>query len=441
MPDIATKTRAGLMGPNHIRRLGRVEAAVKDPLIFTDVVPTLDLDFRNINGAPFVGNFARATIGGYRLNEKGVLVPTVVNEPLIDFGSDGKALGTGFWGAYTNLVLRSEEFDNAAWTKTRATITANSSAAPDGATTMDKLVEDTTASDTHFTIMAGIAKAAGATDTASIFLKAGERTKGSLRLQGSSGQCIANFDLTAGTVTAQNSGTGTGASAVIDRISSSIFRVSISGVATAADTNVGVGIYLHDASGNSSYTGDGASGIYIWGAQLTATGFPVPYVPTTSATVTRNTDGGLFITGSDFTDFFNPKEGTAFVEFTPRSNINFPGVIDFYQDSNNRIGYLLNGSTMTGVFSIRSGGTTYAQINPAVSTLNVSERVAFSYGSNIAFLSRNGVAAAADTSVTLPTTLTALRVGLYDDILSGHIKRVTYWPKALSDLELRRMTA
>lgn len=49
----------------------------------------------------------------------------------------------------TNLVGYSEQFDNAAWTKARSSITANLATAPDGTATADKLVEDTTTSNTH----------------------------------------------------------------------------------------------------------------------------------------------------------------------------------------------------------------------------------------------------------------------------------------------------
>jgi hypothetical protein len=43
-----------------------------------------------------------------------------------------------------NGLLRSDQFDNAAWTKTNATITANDAVAPDGTSTADALVEDAT---------------------------------------------------------------------------------------------------------------------------------------------------------------------------------------------------------------------------------------------------------------------------------------------------------
>lgn len=50
----------------------------------------------------------------------------------------------------TNLLTYPDQFDNAYWSKTRATITANTIAAPDGTLTADKLVIDTTAANTHY---------------------------------------------------------------------------------------------------------------------------------------------------------------------------------------------------------------------------------------------------------------------------------------------------
>jgi hypothetical protein len=44
----------------------------------------------------------------------------------------------------TNLVLRSEEFDNASWGKINATITANATASPSGVINADKIVESNT---------------------------------------------------------------------------------------------------------------------------------------------------------------------------------------------------------------------------------------------------------------------------------------------------------
>jgi hypothetical protein len=75
----------------------------------------------------------------------------------------------------TNSVLQSQTFDNASWTKTRATITTNATTAPDGTLTADKLVEDTTATNTH-SILESVTVPANAVVTYSVFVKAAERT-------------------------------------------------------------------------------------------------------------------------------------------------------------------------------------------------------------------------------------------------------------------------
>jgi hypothetical protein len=53
------------------------------------------------------------------------------------------------WGR--NRLQRSKSFDHSTWTKTRATVTANASTAPDGTATADRLVSDATAAQTHYT--------------------------------------------------------------------------------------------------------------------------------------------------------------------------------------------------------------------------------------------------------------------------------------------------
>ena len=49
-----------------------------------------------------------------------------------------------------NLTLYSEQFDNAWWAKTRATISANQAIALDGKQTADKIVEDNSVNTSHF---------------------------------------------------------------------------------------------------------------------------------------------------------------------------------------------------------------------------------------------------------------------------------------------------
>src|SRR6185436_6754063 len=49
--------------------------------------------------------------------------------------------GTLGWSPH-NLLLQSQTFDNASWSKEQSTVTANATTAPDGTLTADKLIED-----------------------------------------------------------------------------------------------------------------------------------------------------------------------------------------------------------------------------------------------------------------------------------------------------------
>lgn len=158
-----------------------------------------------------------------------------------------------------NLLTYSEQFDNAAWTKTRTTISANAITAPDGTSTADKLVEDTSTND-HW-VGLGPDDVAGAAYTASVFAKAGERGFVALSWQFESPTF---FNLTTGAIGTQNPNY----TASITPLSDGWFRCSIT--RTAVSTSDFLKISVRNADGVASYTGDGTSGIYIWGAQFEA---------------------------------------------------------------------------------------------------------------------------------------------------------------------------
>ncbi len=178
--------------------------------------------------------------------------------------------------AWTNLLTYSEDTDNAAWTKTNLTVTANNIVAPDGLTTMDKLLETTT-NGQH-----SIAQAATVTAAAhevSIFAKAG-LTREWLKL--------AFTDSAATTFSA------------FFNVARGYYLTASAGV-TAKITNLGNGHYycvirftpaagagtfkvnLSTDGSTISYAGTTTAGLYLWGAQVVL-GSVAPYVSTTSAT-------------------------------------------------------------------------------------------------------------------------------------------------------------
>jgi hypothetical protein len=207
-----------------------------------------------------------------------------------------------------NLVKWSEDLANAAWTKTNASVDTNLVTAPDGTLTASKLVESAT-SGFHQCSQSYTAKA-GTAFALSLYAKAGERPR--VRIAGASSGNWATFpqgtfDLSAGTIVS-SSGSQT---ATITSVGSGWYRCCIYGVTVSAGSP-GVGLLsgpVPSGATNNSYTGDGASGIYIWGAQLEEASAATAYDPTgpaaaaiTNTRVTRRLvadPGSLTLTGRD----------------------------------------------------------------------------------------------------------------------------------------------
>lgn len=167
--------------------------------------------------------------------------------------------------ARRNLLLNPTQFDAAGWTKIRSSVTANATAAPDGSTTADKLVEDTSTG-THFVDQSvGVA---GETQTYSVYAKPDGRNFIYMQIGNSN---FAYFDISTGIV---GTVTGAGSVATIQNVGNGWFRCILTAPRVTSQIN-----YIMTASSNGviSYAGDGTSGIFLWGAQLetgsTATAF------------------------------------------------------------------------------------------------------------------------------------------------------------------------
>jgi hypothetical protein len=190
-------------------------------------------------------------------------------------------------GGSTNLLTYSEQFDNAAWAKTRATVTANAITSPDGTLTGDKLVEDTTATNSHF-----INQTFSATNTVltfSAYIKASERTIVRFQLSNNStGACAVFFNLASGTISsaATNGGDFTNASAAITAVGSGWYRCSLTATKGSTNSDAWPYISLVSTGTTTAYTGDGTSGIFIWGAQLNTGAVPAAYLQTVATAVT-----------------------------------------------------------------------------------------------------------------------------------------------------------
>lgn len=186
-----------------------------------------------------------------------------------------------------NLLTKTEQFDDAAWTKLNAAVTANAIVSPDGTLTADKLIESTNTGGHNAT--QNPAFSGDSAHTVSFYAKAGERSSVQIdtvgTAAGSSG-IRAVFNLVAGTAQTSPIGSpaGTG-SASITGVGDGWYRCSVTATpATTGNTTRSTTISIHNGTTNN-YTGDGYSGIYIWGASLVPTNqASLPYQRVNTAT-------------------------------------------------------------------------------------------------------------------------------------------------------------
>jgi hypothetical protein len=338
----------------------------------------------------------------------------------------------------TNLLTYSEQFDNAAWTKTRSSITANTIVAPDGTLTGDKLVENTD-NNTHLFNRGGITISANTTHTLSIFLKKGERDKFSFSFYNNTvtQQYAGEVDLAAGTITGSALiGTPTG-SASIQSVGNGWYRATISVLLDAVSTTAVVQFNLEDASGNTSYTGNGYSGIYIWGAQLEAGAFPTSYIPTVASQVTRAADAAS-MTGTNFSSWYSQGQGTLYIENEGQLSTTTAWSASITDAANTEIATIRNFSNTArfGVQGVASGSA-------GATVAGVPYKTAFAFSSGNQGMSVNGATTLSGTTA-MTSEASLLRLASNpsgNNVFTTRIRKVAYYPLRVTDAQLQALTS
>lgn len=401
--------------------------------------PSLLLDFATgfYGGNAFldVVTFTRGSTATF-FDAGGVLRTAAVDEPRLDHDpATGAALGLLIEESRTNEFLRSEQFDDAAWTKDGATIAADAATAPDGAMTAEKLVED--ASSGMHRLYQSVAGDQTRPWTISVFAKAAERSALKLKINftGSSTTSLtATFDLATETVSGLSAGAGTsGPSASIVAMGNGWYRCSAwcsQGAAVQAGSVIGFA-YLSDGTTSDSYAGDGSSGLHLWGAQIESGPCPTSYVPTAAAAVTRAADVAYRTLGNEY----NADAGTVVVAFDSAADsfaaIGSKGTAFnrlLIEDS--RV-YFASGSTAYTAAAFVSMGAGAHKVAAAVDATGIS-------------VSIDGGAAAASTGTVQGGTVTQLYLGQNvngSPFLNGHIASFAYYPTKLPGAELQELTA
>ena len=191
-----------------------------------------------------------------------------------------------------NQYTVSEEFNNTVhWTASGTTITANSTADPNGDITADTISENIGSSKHELYQLTNLVS--GTQYTMSVFAKTNGRH---LQLQPAGGIAgstnFANFNLTTGTLGTVGAAAD---NATIKDYGNGWFRCSITMTSTVTSyTAIGILLIENDTDARGyAYSGDGTSGIFVWGAMLSEGAIVKRYIKTTNLASTTIERGEL----------------------------------------------------------------------------------------------------------------------------------------------------
>ena len=377
------------------------------------------------------GNATRVNKGGF-IETMGTNVPRL-DYPLID-GVVQDCPALLLEPSRTNDMQRTEEFDNAYWTKYDTSVSANQIVSPDGAVTADRILEDTGTS-TH-QIGRAFSFTSGSYYAVSVFVKENGRNFQITAGNTNTWQGSAIYNLSTGSVQSTTYGT-----ASIENYGNGWYRCMLVGEALAtASTNINFG--LISGTSTTSYTGDGSSGVYLWGAQNEIGSYPTSYIPWDgSGSTTRSAD---VCNGAGTSAEFNDSEGVLFAEMAALGTDGITKRLAISNSSNSYIIRLEFRPTVNQIYGV----VFLSPSNMAVLTHTVSDwtefnKVAIKYKQNDFAMWINGVEVSTDSSGSTGTGLDdfSFDAGNGGNDWYGKCKQLIVFNKALSDSELATLTS
>ena len=202
----------------------------------------------------------------------------------------------------TNRQVRSEELDNASWSKTNTTVTANQTTAPTGELTADKLSRTSTAAN----YVAGIVNKSASSQldaVSSFFVKQGQGDFISFRAQGSyPNRADAIFQFSTKTLTTSVAGSNFSVtSSQVQDYGNGWYRLSIVYNTDTAATLASL-LSPRATSGQVDATDTSTTAFaYVWGVQFEEGSTLSSYIETGSAATTRLADVCSITTPADVT--------------------------------------------------------------------------------------------------------------------------------------------
>jgi len=377
--------------------------------------------------SPISGAFARSTTAS-RQNANGLIESIGINTPRLDY-TYGSCPALLLEPQRTNLMLYSEQLDNSNWVKADTSVTANTTTSPDGTTNADSLIENT-ATALHQISQGTVS--VGGVYTVSIYAKKNGRNWIFLNIASASNYG-AWFDIDSGVLgTVQANITNT----TITNVGNGWYRCSVT--ANTGALSPRLSLTMATANNVLSYTGNGTSGIFIYGAQVEQGSYPTTYIPTTSATVTRTADS--FSYSNIFTNgYVSSQGGTWLIEL--KNNVSYT------RDTGSRLLELNDGGTPINSITIRNqGGTTRLAISKYIAgvetflynTVSDSTRLAIKWNGSTLDIFSNGSKVVSLSSFSTTNMVNLLGYGVGVPVF---VQSMALFNTPLSDAECVLLTS
>ena len=394
------------------------------------VLPSMALDFTTASLDSRI-TFTRALATATRVNASGLIEAIAADTARFDYDPVTLACkGLLIEEARTNILFPSNDFSG--WSVLNTSISTVSATAPDGSSTVTKVIPNNGA-----TIGVGasgtiVSKTSVVTNTTAyaltLYAKADEFNQLGLFFSDGVAGIAASFNLSNGTVVS-----GTGAS--IAPAGNGWYRCAIQ--RTTAGTG-SVNGYRISALDSTATTGDGTSGVLIFGIQHEAGAFATSYIPTTTAAVTRNADVAT-MTGTNFSDWYNATEGSFYVKGNRLEITSFAPFVAVNDETTANEMYVANQGSTARAFTRKTAGVSGDMTATGAWTVNTVGSALFGYKANDLALSFSGNTVATDATADIPT-VNRLHVGTRaagNYPLNGHVQKILYWPYRLSSSQVQ----
>jgi len=394
-------------------------------------------------------NFSRSGVAN-RINSDGLIEEMAINVPRLDY-SNGTCPSLLLEPQSTNLITYPLSFGNSYWTKTGATVVSGQSAPsvnnPLGAF---KLVEDTSTG-SHSIATSNITVTALSDYTSTFYVKKLDMKYIAIGIShNATNGAFVQFDLDEGTlVEARSAGLiYTAPTGKIELLSNGWYRISMTSTTTGTFYFPTIFLSKSLMSGSGSplateynYTGDGTSGVYIFGAQIEqqsyATSLMLPATEGSTVTRVAETAGK---TGLE--NYINSVKGTLFVDLktlgdgTDLLTFGLFGISDF-------LAVLYRTTPGVVWLQYRTAGVTNT-IEKTGITHNIDSKIAISWDVNYLKWYVNGALIYTSSSFNSYSS-SILSELLFDNIGStepfkGKVKSLKVFKTALSDAELTTLT-